>query len=96
MANKGYNFTVEPTAAAEEAWTLQVLQRAAFFAGLANCTPSYFNNEGERDRIENQQMEKQMKAARGAIWGTGVQEYSDIIAAWRENGKLEGLEITPV
>ena len=93
---RGFNFVVEPTKDAEEAWTMEVLQRAASFAAMAGCTPNYFNNEGERDRVENKTPEKRMKAARGAIWGCGVIDFASKLEAWRQNGKMEGLEITPV
>ncbi|KAH8811538.1 monooxygenase [Xylogone sp. PMI_703] len=92
--NGNYNFIVEPTLEAEERWTAEVVARAACLAGASGCTPSYFNNEGETDRIQG--MEERIKAAKGAIWGRGIAEYDSVIGKWRNEGKLEGLEITPV
>ena len=85
------SFTIEPTLEAEEEWSMQVLMRAASFAGLAGCTPGYLNMEGEIDRVKGQ--EEQMKAARGAIWGEGMMSYVGVIEGWRGQGNLRGLEI---
>jgi hypothetical protein len=71
---------------------MQILSRAASFAGLAGCTPGYLNLEGDMDRISG--MEAQMKAARGAIWGEGIADYVDVIEDWRVQGNLRGLEVT--
>jgi cation diffusion facilitator CzcD-associated flavoprotein CzcO len=83
--------TIEPTQEAEEEWAMQILSRAASFAGLAGCTPSYINREGEMDQIKG--MEEQMKAARAAIWGQGVADYVSVIEGWRSEGGLKGLEV---
>ncbi len=88
----GHNFTIEPTAAAEEEWSMQILHRAASFAGMVGCTPSYLNIEGEMDRISG--MEEQMKAGKGAIWGQGIADFVNVIEDWRAQGGLRGLEIT--
>jgi cation diffusion facilitator CzcD-associated flavoprotein CzcO len=85
-------FTIEPTAEAEEEWAMQILYRAAAFAGIAGCTPSYLNKEGEMDRVSKP--EAQMEAARAAIWGEGIAGYVDTIEAWRNQGSLRGIEVT--
>jgi cation diffusion facilitator CzcD-associated flavoprotein CzcO len=85
-------FTVEPTAEAEQEWSMQILSRAATFAGLAGCTPGYLNREGEIDRVSG--MEERMKAAKRAIWGEGFLDYVNVIEGWRHQGNLRGLEIT--
>jgi cation diffusion facilitator CzcD-associated flavoprotein CzcO len=85
-------FSIEPTAEAEEEWAMQILYRAAAFAGLAGCTPSYLNREGEMDRISKP--EDQIKAARAAIWGEGIMGYVETIEGWRKQGNLGGLEVT--
>lgn len=87
----GPDFTIEPSAEAEEEWSMRILSGAAAFAGLAGCTPSYINAEGEMDRIGG--MEAQIKAAKGGIWGRGVADYVDVIEGWRGEGGLRGLEI---
>jgi cation diffusion facilitator CzcD-associated flavoprotein CzcO len=88
----GQKFTIEPTAEAEEEWSMQVLSRAANFAALAGCTPGYLNREGEIDRISG--TEEQMKAAKGAIWGDGILDYLNVLEGWRAQGNLRGLEVT--
>ena len=88
----GQTFTIEPTAEAEEEWSMQILSRAAHFAALAGCTPGYLNREGEMDRISG--MEERMKAAKGAIWGDGILDYVNVLEGWRAQGNLSGLEVT--
>jgi cation diffusion facilitator CzcD-associated flavoprotein CzcO len=92
MAAPGQTFTIEPTAQAEEDWSMRIMSGAASFAAVANCTPGYINKEGEVDR--NSGKEEQMKAARGAIWGHGIADYVRVIEAWRDEGRLQGLEVT--
>jgi hypothetical protein len=87
-----HNFTIEPTAEAEEEWSMQILSRAAAFAAIVGCTPSYLNIEGEIDRVSG--VEEQMKRARGGIWGKGVADYVGVIEGWRAQGDLKGLEVT--
>ncbi|RFU28103.1 hypothetical protein B7463_g8218, partial [Scytalidium lignicola] len=89
-----YNFTVEPTTEAEENWAMQVMTHAASLAGVAGCTPSYFNKEGEIDRVQS--IDERMKAARGAIWGKGIADFVNVIENWRRDGELKGLEVIPV
>lgn len=79
---------IEPSSAAEEEWTMQVLMRAPALAGVAGCTPSYFNQEG-RQIGESEQL----TAARFSIWGEGIRSYVRVIEDWRKTGQLEGLEI---
>jgi hypothetical protein len=84
-------FSIEPTAEAEEEWAGQILYRAAAFAGVAGCTPSYINKEGEVDRISKPG--DQVKAARATIWGEGITSYVETIEGWRKQGNLGGLEV---
>lgn len=81
---------VEPSAESEEAWSMQIMMRAANFAAMGGCTPSYLNAEGASDRIPP---EERMKAAKGAIWGEGIESYMGVIKEWRQKGELEGLEV---
>ncbi|KAK5121567.1 hypothetical protein LTR85_004739 [Meristemomyces frigidus] len=83
---------VEPTADAEEAWSMQVLARAAGFAAQAGCTPSILNGEGAIDRLTGD--EEKMKAARGATWGDGFESYANTISDWRIQGEMEGLVLS--
>jgi hypothetical protein len=88
----GSSLTIEPTVEAQEEWSMQILSRAASFAGLAGCTPGYLNREGEMDRISG--MAEHMKAARGAIWGQGIADFVNVIEGWRSQGELKGLAVT--
>lgn len=82
---------IEPSQQAQEDWSMQILQRAGALAGAAGCTPSYWNNEGEFDRMS---MEEKMKAARGTIWGEGPNSFADVLESWRKQGGLQGLDVT--
>ncbi|KAI0753127.1 flavin-binding monooxygenase-like family protein [Daedaleopsis nitida] len=84
--------TVEVTKEAEEAWSLQTLMRAGWFAAIPGCTPGYINNEGERDQVQD--TVQQMKAARAAPWGEGIRAFTEVIDAWRKEGGLKGLDIS--
>jgi cation diffusion facilitator CzcD-associated flavoprotein CzcO len=91
-ADTKYTFTIEPSAKAEEEWSMQIMYQAGTFATMAGCTPGYLNLEGELDRRSG--MEEQMKAARASIWGKGIADYVAVIEGWRRQGDLRGLEVT--
>ena len=90
--HSGQKFSIESTSQAEQEWSMQILMRAATFAGLAGCTPGYLNSEGAMDKIRGQ--EAQMKAAKGGIWGEGILSYVEFLEGWRRQGNLEGLEVS--
>ena len=78
--------TVEPTAEAEEAW-VEIIRKLAITnrAFQEACTPGYYNNEGgERSGGLN-----------GQTYTPGINRFNALLAAWREQGDLEGLELTP-
>lgn len=83
---------IEPTTQAEEAWTQQVLSRAAGLRGIAGCTPGYLNGYGVSPT--SMSVEDQMKAARLATWGEGIASYVAQLEAWRAEGKMDGVDIT--
>ncbi|KAI9150466.1 monooxygenase [Paramyrothecium foliicola] len=83
--------TVEPTAEAEKDWVMRVLGGAYALAPLASCTPSYFNGETNTAELP---MEDQIKAVAMAAWPGGLIDYMDVLKAWRDSGKLEGLCIS--
>ncbi|WP_205875763.1 flavin-containing monooxygenase [Mycobacterium camsae] len=77
---------VEASAAAEAAWVQTVVQRSAATAERAKtCTPGYYNREGKAD----------VKTRQGSFFFGGPTEYADLLAAWRADGDLAGLEIRP-
>lgn len=86
-----FRFTVDPTLEAEEAWTIESMSGAAAFASMAGCTPSYFNVEGELDKISRR--EAQMKMAREPIWPRGMNEFVNLLEDWRPQRALKGLEV---
>jgi cation diffusion facilitator CzcD-associated flavoprotein CzcO len=86
----GARYSIEPSKEAEQNWSLQVMMRAAAFAGTSGCTPSYLNREGAIDRLP---MEERMKFAKSAIWGEGILSFTEVLEKWQAEGKLEGLEV---
>jgi len=74
--------TVEVTAEAEEGWLEQLFNGARLF-GNPDCTPGYYNNEGQpMGRKERQNM---------AGYPGGAVAYFDYIDGWRTSGRFEGL-----
>lgn len=82
---------IEPTEAACDDWANQCASKAHLLSAMANCTPSYFNGEGESDKMT---AEQQAATARLAIWGQGYLSYAKILAEWRASGKMEGFEVS--
>jgi cyclohexanone monooxygenase len=77
---------LEPSAEAEAAWVQTILSlaldRQQF---LESCTPGYYNNEGrpaERSLTESP-------------YGAGPIAFAKVLADWRAEGSLAGLELTP-
>ncbi|CEJ61319.1 hypothetical protein PMG11_09855 [Penicillium brasilianum] len=83
---------IQPTHEGEEAWTMEILQRAAGFRGIAGCTPGYLNGYGMD--ASSLKPEEQMNMARLAAWGQGIASYVDALEGWRSEGQLEGVEMT--
>jgi cyclohexanone monooxygenase len=76
--------TFEVTQEAEDGWVAMHEQYAAFISGIwADCTPSYFNNEGKAS----------LAVTRNGGFGGGVPAFIDILAQWRDAGNLEGLRV---
>jgi cation diffusion facilitator CzcD-associated flavoprotein CzcO len=75
---------VEVTAAAEDAWLELLESSPASFIGNADCTPGYYNNEGQ----------PLSSGARFAMSGypLGPVAYWEYIDGWRTSGEFEGLE----
>jgi cation diffusion facilitator CzcD-associated flavoprotein CzcO len=75
--------TVEPTAAAEEAWVALVESSPQSFLGNPDCTPGYYNNEGRpfgrREKLNV------------SGYPQGPVAFFDYIDRWRRTGAFEGL-----
>ena len=80
---QGYN-TVEVTATAEEEWVDTIVGfKGGPLGGLggADCTPGYYNNEGQPNP----------NAQQSAPYGGGSIRFFELLKEWREDGNFEGL-----
>jgi cyclohexanone monooxygenase len=76
---------VEATADAEAAWMELIESNPAAFLGNSDCTPGYYNNEGQllntRERFSM------------AGYPLGPVAFFTFIDLWRNSGDFEGLEL---
>ncbi len=74
---------IEPEAEAQAAWVETIISKAQMREKfLAECTPGYYNNEGQIAA----------RARQNSFYGGGSMEYFSILNAWREEGGMKGLE----
>lgn len=85
---------IEVTPEAEEAWTMQCVAGATWFAGIRGCTPSYSTSEGALTLHAPQDKAAQFKAARRSLWAKGITDYCRVLKEWREEGSMQGLTIS--
>jgi len=75
----------QPTEEAEAAWVATIRQLAfvnrEFFEA---CTPGYYNNEGHLEEGGGINSE---------AYGPGINAFNDLLAQWRAQGDLAGLEL---
>jgi cation diffusion facilitator CzcD-associated flavoprotein CzcO len=75
---------VEVTEEAEQEWVALIEGNTASFLGNPDCTPGYYNNEGQpigrRERLN------------GGGYPAGPVAYFEYIDKWRTSGEFEGLE----
>jgi cyclohexanone monooxygenase len=77
--------TVECSQKAQDAWVKVIRENAMDTTAFQReCTPSYFNNEGE-DKV---------RWYLGEPYGPGFYAFDQLIREWREKGDLEGLVVT--
>ncbi|HUB37863.1 MAG TPA: NAD(P)/FAD-dependent oxidoreductase [Streptosporangiaceae bacterium] len=76
--------TVEVTRDAEDAWMQQLAPNLVMASFLANCTPGYYNNEGQGPSPHSLL----------AGYSAGAPAYFRYIEQWRDSGDFEGLEFT--
>lgn len=76
---------VEPDARAQEDYIRHLRSIAVDTSTFANeCTPSYFNNEGDQQK---------KRGIFGEPWGEGYYAFEAMLAKWRADGRLEGLAL---
>ncbi len=76
--------TIESTAAGEQMWQEEVLSKQRDSERFyRNCTPGYFNNEGDPAG----------KSWFGTLYGGGTVRYFEIVRGWRSRGDLEGMQL---
>jgi cyclohexanone monooxygenase len=77
---------VEVTAEAEETWvkTIVSLAGTGATAFLEECTPGYYNREGRTATGASMQ---------NSPYAPGINAFNALLAAWREKGDLEGMEL---
>ncbi len=79
--------TAQPTVEAEAAWvdTIKSLaRRNADF--LAQCTPSYFNNDGK--------FKERSAGFLSDAYTPGIIKFNQLIAEWRAKGDMDGMELS--
>ncbi|KAI2614253.1 FAD/NAD(P)-binding domain-containing protein [Hypoxylon fragiforme] len=84
---------VEVQVPAQEAWATRIAEGAGHFAAGSVCTPSYLNNEGRKADADASPAEV-VKGMRMAPYSGGILKYERLLEEWREEGGLEGLEVT--
>jgi cyclohexanone monooxygenase len=76
----------QPTVDAESAWVAEIRRLAInnrdFFEA---CTPGYYNNEG--------QLANRSGGLNNETYAPGANAFNALLAAWRKQGDLEGLEL---
>jgi len=84
VGKRGFRYS-HPTREAETAWVAELTGMAGVLTEFfTNCTPGYYNNEGH------------FEPGTGLFAGgyaPGINAFNALMAKWREDGKLEGLEL---
>ncbi|KAK4246090.1 pyridine nucleotide-disulfide oxidoreductase [Corynascus novoguineensis] len=91
-ARVGGDALVEVTSEAEEAWALEIMQHASWFASVMGCTPGYITSEGEALQRSADPMEM-AKKARGSNLSQGMAAFLKLLQEYRAEGSLKGFEI---
>ncbi|MEE2732058.1 MAG: NAD(P)/FAD-dependent oxidoreductase [Pseudomonadota bacterium] len=84
--------SVEPSKSAQDAWIQHVRETAIDISQFQReCTPSYFNNEGEA-QVDNKGEEK-FRWYLGESYGPGWEAFQTMMQDWRDKGDLDGLVV---
>ncbi|MCB1643986.1 MAG: NAD(P)/FAD-dependent oxidoreductase [Pseudomonadales bacterium] len=77
--------TVEASKEAEDAWVDEIISLSRLNESYqASCTPGYYNNEGKPNPL----------SAQNSAYGKGPTPFFRLIAKWREEGTLQGLNLS--
>ncbi|CAJ1586886.1 NAD(P)/FAD-dependent oxidoreductase [[Mycobacterium] wendilense] len=78
---------VEPSQQGQDEWVATVRELSIDNSAFElSCTPGYYNNEGRGGQERN-------GAFLGDFYSPGFYAFGDLIAGWRDNGDLAGLEL---
>jgi cyclohexanone monooxygenase len=76
---------VEVSAEREASWVQQCIDKARDAGDfLENCTPGYYNNEGQTSE----------RSAQNGFYGGGSVEFFKILEDWRADDQLEGMDLS--
>ena len=76
---------IEASQQAEDDWVQRIIDMAQFnMRFLENCTPGYYNNEGKPAE----------RSIRNSSYGAGSIAFFKVLADWRDEGSLAGLELS--
>jgi cation diffusion facilitator CzcD-associated flavoprotein CzcO len=92
----GKKIVIEPTRAAEEAWSAKVVQGAHVFAPIGTCLPSYSNAADLDAASAPNAKEQKLKLLQRRAWPKGVTDFSRTLEDWQNKGDLEGLDLRVV
>jgi cyclohexanone monooxygenase len=81
---------VEPSLEAQDAYVDHVREVAVdTSAFVRECTPGYFNNDGQEIADENGELRP--RTYTGEVYGLGYYAFEKLLEDWRSNGDLAGL-----
>jgi cation diffusion facilitator CzcD-associated flavoprotein CzcO len=77
---------IEATKEAEDAWVEEILANGRMMGGIGatDCTPGYYNNEGQANP----------RAMQDGSYGGGAIAFFALMQAWRDKGDCAGLSLT--
>jgi hypothetical protein len=84
MIDSGFE-EVDVSREAEDAWMEQLVPNPVMISFLADCTPGYYNNEGQFNG----------QFSLGSGYQQGAPAYFRHIDQWRKSGDFAGLEFRP-
>jgi cyclohexanone monooxygenase len=84
---------VEPSLEAQDAYIRHVRETAIDTTAFQReCTPGYFNNEGEE--VADSSGQRKPRSFFGDMYGPGWDAFQKLLQDWRDKGDLKGLVVT--